>query len=69
MAAALAHLAEGGYPRAALWVLDTNRRARRFYEATGWHRDQAVKVDDSRGFPITEIRYRRELDDPGRRER
>jgi Acetyltransferases len=67
MAAAPARLAEGGYPRPALWVLDANRRARRFYEATGWRCDGTVKVDESRGFPLIEVRYRREVDAPGRR--
>jgi len=65
MAAALDRLAAAGYPRAALWVLDTNLRARRFYEATGWRCDGTVKVDESLGFPITETRYRRELGDLG----
>lgn len=69
MAAALDRLAAAGYPRAALWVLDTNLRARRFYEATGWRCDGTVKVDDSRGFPLTETRYRREVGDLVRREK
>ena len=42
-------------------------RARRFYEATGWRCDGTVKVDESRGFPLIEVRYRREVDAPGRR--
>jgi hypothetical protein len=39
-------------------VLDTNSRARRFYEAAGWHRDGAVKQDARRGFVLNEVRYR-----------
>jgi GNAT superfamily N-acetyltransferase len=61
MSAALAELARGGYQHATLWVLDTNARARRFYDAAGFRPDGAEKTDDSRGFPVTEIRYRRSL--------
>jgi hypothetical protein len=42
-------------------VLDSNARARRFYEAGGWHADGAAKQDDSFGVPMTEERYRRSL--------
>lgn len=63
--AALARPAEGGRAHAALWVLDGNPRARRFHEAGGWRRDGAVKVDTGRGFPITEVRCRREAPGPG----
>jgi ribosomal protein S18 acetylase RimI-like enzyme len=61
MAAALMQLAQLGYAEVTLWVLDTNARARRFYEAAGFRPDGAIKVDDSRGFPLTEVRYRRPL--------
>ena len=61
MAAALDHLAQAGYAEVTLWVLDTNVRAQRFYEAAGFAPDGAVKVDDSRGFPLRELRYRRSL--------
>jgi hypothetical protein len=44
-----------------LWVLDANERARRFYERTGWAPDGADLTDDSRGFTIREVRYRRDL--------
>ena len=54
MAAAVARLASKGYTRATLWVLGTNARARRFYEAAGWTTDGATKDDDRHGFPITE---------------
>lgn len=60
MAEAVSQLA-AGYEQATLWVLDTNDRARRFYARTGWAEDGAVMQDDSRGFPITEVRYRRSL--------
>jgi hypothetical protein len=42
-------------------VLDSNARARRFYACGGWSQDGAVKQDDSRGFVLNEVRYRRAL--------
>lgn len=61
MATALACLGEAGFDQVILWVLDSNARARRFYEAGGWHADGAVKRDDSFGVPMTEVRYRRSV--------
>jgi ribosomal protein S18 acetylase RimI-like enzyme len=61
MTAALDVLAAAGYRQATLWVLDSNWRARRFYHAGGWQADGTVKTDDTRGFPLTEVRYRRLL--------
>lgn len=61
MAAALGRLGEAGFGQVILWVLDSNVRARRFYEAGGWRADGAVKPDDSFGVPMTEVRYRRPL--------
>jgi ribosomal protein S18 acetylase RimI-like enzyme len=61
MGAALGRLLEAGFDQATLWVLDSNVRARRFYEAGGWSADGAVKRDESWGFPMTEVRYRRPL--------
>jgi GNAT superfamily N-acetyltransferase len=61
MGSAVAELARLGYADAILWVLDTNDRARRFYALAGWEADGARKSDGSRGFEITEIRYRRTL--------
>jgi ribosomal protein S18 acetylase RimI-like enzyme len=62
MAAAVEHLTSAGFRRATLWVLTTNVRARRFYEAAGWLPDGASKVDSSHGFPLDEVRYGRTLD-------
>ena len=42
-----------------LWVLTDNERARRFYEAAGWHADGAARMLDFDGTQIEEIRYRR----------
>jgi RimJ/RimL family protein N-acetyltransferase len=61
MTAALSRLTDLGYQQATLWLLDSNARARRFYEAAGFHPDGAVKDDDSRGFILREIRYRKAL--------
>lgn len=61
MDAALLRLADAGFAEATLWVLDTNARARRFYEAGGWSADGAVKEDARHGFPLTEVRYRKPL--------
>jgi GNAT superfamily N-acetyltransferase len=61
MDAALHGLARVGFTQATLWVLESNTRARRFYETAGWSADGTVKLDDSRGFPLSEVRYRRSL--------
>jgi GNAT superfamily N-acetyltransferase len=61
MTAALSQLAAGGYETAALWVLDSNARARRFYDRAGWTADGSAKQDHIAGAPVTEVRYRRPL--------
>ncbi|MDP9795363.1 GNAT superfamily N-acetyltransferase [Catenuloplanes nepalensis] len=58
---ALRALAADGCDRATLWVLEGNAAARRFYEHGGWHPDGSTKRDESRGFPLDEIRYARHL--------
>ncbi|ETK35992.1 GNAT family N-acetyltransferase [Microbispora sp. ATCC PTA-5024] len=65
MTAAVDAMSAAGYEQATLWVVDANARARRFYERTGWRPDGAVQRDDSDGFPLTEIRYRRALEPRG----
>ena len=42
---------------AALWVLEGNHRARRFYEKEGWESDGSKKQDDLTGLALTELRY------------
>lgn len=61
MAAAVEWLREAGFRDAVLWVLDTNDRARRFYELAGWAPDGTTKDDVVAGVPVTEVRYRRAL--------
>jgi GNAT superfamily N-acetyltransferase len=61
--AAEARLRALGHHEAALWVLETNRLGRGFYEALGWSADGAqaalCELDDA-----VEVRYRRTLTPP-----
>ena len=57
MAAALEALRAGGYETATLWALDTNARARRFYERGGWRVDGSTKEHDWGSFVCTDVRY------------
>jgi len=43
---------------ATLWVLDSNVRARKFYERQGWKFDGATKEDDRGEVILSEVRYR-----------
>ena len=43
MMTALDRLGKAGFDQVILWVLDSNVRARRFYEAGGWRADGAAK--------------------------
>jgi GNAT superfamily N-acetyltransferase len=61
LGAATVELRARGFGEAVLWVVERNRRARRFYETAGWEPDGGVMVDDARGFPLREVRYRRTL--------
>jgi GNAT superfamily N-acetyltransferase len=61
MTTALKLLAAAGYDEATLWVLDTNARARRFYELAGFHADGTEKIDDRHTAVLRELRYRRAL--------
>lgn len=61
MAGSLSWLTDAGYSEAMLWVLDSNQIGRRFYEGGGWRHDEAVKVDESFGAPLRELRYRIDL--------
>ena len=61
MTAALGGLTTVGYGEATLWVLDSNKRARRFYEAAGFRADGSAKEYEGPGFTLPEVRYRRLL--------
>lgn len=54
---AVSDLRQRGFKRAMLWVLTTNQRARRFYEAAGWTPDGASKTDERPGTLLQEVRY------------
>ncbi|MBK1784539.1 GNAT family N-acetyltransferase [Prauserella cavernicola] len=63
---ALALLRSAGNRTATLWVLNSNARARRFYEKAGWRADGATKMDTiAGGPPLTEVRYAGALDEIG----
>ncbi len=62
LARALAELRVQGLAEVTLWVLRSNERARRFYEAQGFQADGASKVEHNRdGVAFDEVRYRCEL--------
>ena len=52
-----AYLAQQGYARATLWVLETNQRARRFYERKGWAADGKTRQEEIANAAVSEIRY------------
>ena len=61
MGAAMARLRDAGFRDATLWVLETNDRTRRFYEAAGRRWDGSSKPAVIGGQDVTELRYRVEL--------
>ncbi len=51
-----------GFSAAILWVLESNTRARRFYELAGWSIDSRTKLETrAGGVELKEVSYRREL--------
>jgi ribosomal protein S18 acetylase RimI-like enzyme len=54
-------LRERGYRTATLWVLETNERARRFYEIAGWEHDGTVTSEHVDCEMRPTMRYRVEL--------
>jgi ribosomal protein S18 acetylase RimI-like enzyme len=61
MDAALDHAASHGFMAVTLWVLSANERAKRFYAKAGFSPDGTEQDDERLGFPIHEVRYRRDL--------
>jgi ribosomal protein S18 acetylase RimI-like enzyme len=57
MSAALVALRGAHFATAMLWVLNTNARARRFYERRGWRPDGTNKLHDWGAFVATDLRY------------
>jgi len=56
--AALEVLRTAGFTEATLWALETNTRARRFYERHGFVNDGVTKRHDWIAFVATDVRYR-----------
>lgn len=61
--ASIDQLVLAGYDRATLWALDTNARARRFYEIGGWRHDGTTKIHDWGPFVCTDVRYVLDLEE------
>ena len=61
MTAAVEGLRSAGFATVTLWVLDSNDRARRFYERAGFSPDGVTKDEDMAGATIREVRYRRSV--------
>ncbi|HWF28105.1 MAG TPA: GNAT family N-acetyltransferase [Mycobacterium sp.] len=59
MTAARERLRRIGVTQAALWVLDGNLRARRFYQRDGWRCDGTHRISTYGNAPATEVRYQR----------
>ncbi len=53
----LAYLIDQGYARATLWVMESNRRARRFYERKGWVVDGTRRTESIANTVVPEVRY------------
>lgn len=53
----LAELRGRGHRRAVLWTLETNTRARRFYEIAGWRLEGGRKTESRPGYELREVRY------------
>jgi len=58
LAEAHARMGHQGLRAVALWVLQDNRRARRFYERIGYRADGATQDDVYDDVTLTELRYR-----------
>lgn len=65
LTAAVEDLAGRGFAAATLWVLVSNARARRFYEAAGFCPDGATRTELRPDGRLDEVRYRRDLPGPG----
>jgi GNAT superfamily N-acetyltransferase len=57
----LDELRRRGHRRGVLWTLETNARARRFYEIAGWRLEGARKTESRPGYELREVRYQLDL--------
>jgi GNAT superfamily N-acetyltransferase len=64
LAAGEQELAEAGFTRALLWVLEGNERARGFYERQGWALARPIRIEAIGGTDVTEARYEKDLTPP-----
>ena len=60
MEASVSWLAEAGYERAMLMVLEANPRARAFYERQGWSLGKRIRIENIGGRDLTEVRYEKD---------
>ena len=63
---ALGFLEFSSFKEATLWVVASNDRARRFYEALGWrrdgaHRKETLAIEGPEGDEVDVVRYRLDL--------
>lgn len=56
-AQAIDDLCQRSFTRVFLWVLESNTRARRFYEEAGWHADGDTKLKTRGDVELREVRY------------
>lgn len=49
------------FEKALLWVLESNERARRFYERQGWQLGKPIRLEEIGGTQVTEVRYETRL--------
>ncbi len=54
-------LSAAGFDKALLWVLESNARARSFYERQEWTLGKPLRIEEIGGVQITEVRYERIL--------
>lgn len=54
-------LAKRGFEDAALWVMESNERTRRWYERQGWTLDGSQRTVELWGTMVPEVRYGRPL--------
>ncbi|MFQ5522276.1 MAG: GNAT family N-acetyltransferase [Acidimicrobiia bacterium] len=57
-------LAGSGHERVLLWVVDSNRGARAFYENMGWTLGRPVRLEEIGGVQVTLVRYEKLLQEP-----